>query len=534
MQTEQHGFGLEDIAYGFRHDPMDRAHSDETLEGAVVRAQVLRTPGEGDHARIAAAVAELLAGQNADGGFGGDGDATTATLLKLLDLGCDLGARGGRTAGGALVRMVDAGVTARAAPGGATTLPMSADDARALCGLGATTPALHQTLRWYADNVDVWMEDGCPWGQAATIATLAAGRAVTDVEDGLREALTRVVDDVNGAGCIGQRDPWAYVEVAAATDHPLAGVILRKQLTLLLRAQDADGGWTMPEWWPTRQSSKVVFRALSRHGLLNRLRRRPPLPPGWTIRRSIPAPEGELWGLAWDGSAWWTCDEAAKTAIHFDAEGAVLGRVPLPPGAGRGLGCWDGAPTLAQGSPWEGDPKRVVRLDRETGECLAEWPLVGLSHAGGVAGIDGDLWVSDSFHGRLHCFDAAGNVVRADVGLAGPLPVGLAPEGDTLWHDDLWAPFFIRSSLADGGQFVDCIEKPFREPFAPKPYGGVTRGIGHNDEGLWVIDRSEGRIILLESASEAAAGALEESAADSVRHAAQFSGRPRKRTDSPS
>ena len=504
MSTEQHGSGTRaDIAYGFRHDPMAWVDSDDTLEGAVVRAQVLDRPGDGDHARIRDAVSELLAGQNADGGFGADGEGTTGTLLKLLDLGCDPGAPEVRAAGVALLRMVDAGATERGAPGGATALPMSADDARALCGIGVTTtPALHTTLRWYADNVDVWMEDGCPWGQAGTIATLAAGRDVTDVEDGLRVALTRVADAVNGAGCIGQRDTWAYVEVAAATDHPLAGVILRKQLTLLLRTQDASGGWTMPEWWPTHQSSKVVFRALSRHGLLDRLRSLPPLPPGWTIRRSIPAPEGELWGLAWDDSAWWTCDEGANAAIRFDAEGSVLRRVPLPLGAGRGLGYWGGAPTLAQGSPWEGDPKRVVRVAQDTGECLAEWPLEGMSHAGGVAGIDGDLWVSDSFHGRLHCFDATGRAVRANVGLAGPLPVGLAPEGDTLWHDDLWVPFFIRSSIAEDCQFVECIEKPFREPFAPKPYGGVTRGIGHNDEGLWVIDRTEGRIILLESTDD--------------------------------
>ena len=175
-----------------------------------------------------------------------------------------------------------------------------------------------------------------------------------------------------------------------------------------------------------------------------------------------------------------------------------------------------------------------MRVDPQTGACLTELPLDCLNHAGGVAAVDGHAWVADSFFGHLFCFDSDGQVLRDHVSLAGPLPVGLAADGETLWHDDLWVPFFIRSGLDHDGQFVDCIEKPFREPFAPKPYGGVTRGIGHNDEGLWVIDRSEGRIILLESASEAAAGALEESAADSVRHAAQFSGRPRKRTDSPS
>jgi hypothetical protein len=138
-----------------------------------------------------------------------------------------------------------------------------------------------------------------------------------------------------------------------------------------------------------------------------------------------------------------------------------------------------------------------VRVDPQTGACLTELPLDCLNHAGGVAAVDGHAWVADSFFGHLFCFDSDGQVLRDHVSLAGPLPVGLAADGETLWHDDLWVPFFIRSGLDHDGQFVDCIEKPFREPFAPKPYGGVTRGMGHNDEGLWVIDREHGRIIQL-------------------------------------
>ncbi|MBT3266246.1 hypothetical protein HN371_03780 [Candidatus Poribacteria bacterium] len=332
--------------HGFRHDPMSWAQTDDGLEAAIVREQVLGTPAEGDARALADAVSEVLAGQNSDGGFGDDSDGTAGAILKLLDLGVAADTREMREAGAALGRRVAAGAASACAGDEATELPMAIADARALCGIGETTsPQLQATLRWHADNVDLWINRGCPWSQAATITALAAGRGVLDIEDGLREALTWASEAVNGAGCISYFDPWSFVEIAATTDHPLAAAMLQKQLTLILRTQGLDGGWTMPDWWPTAQNSKVVFRALSRHGLLDVLHDLPPLPPGYKIGRTLATPAGDLWGLAWDGQAWWTCDEATNTAISFSAtDGVVLRTVELPPGAGRGLGCWHGAP----------------------------------------------------------------------------------------------------------------------------------------------------------------------------------------------
>jgi hypothetical protein len=138
-----------------------------------------------------------------------------------------------------------------------------------------------------------------------------------------------------------------------------------------------------------------------------------------------------------------------------------------------------------------------VKVDPDTGEILKEIPLDMLNHVGGLAQVNGNAWVVDSFFGWLMSLDASGNKVRSHVSLAGPLPVAITPDNGSLWHDDLWVPFFIKSGLDQDGQYIDSIEKPFSEPFAPKPYGGVTRGMEYDGENLWVLDNSNKRIVML-------------------------------------
>jgi hypothetical protein len=59
-----------------------------------------------------------------------------------------------------------------------------------------------------------------------------------------------------------------------------------------------------------------------------------------------------------------------------------------------------------------------------------------------------------------------------------------------------------KSRLDSDGQYLDCIEKPFREPFARKPYGGVVRGMGYDGKNLWVLDNSNKRIVMLKKRGE--------------------------------
>ena len=506
---ENYASGVEEIeralksvdanGYGFRYDPMKWAESDETLQGAMVRTLVLGQPCEGDQELIDEAMEKILVEQNDDGSFGGEGKATAEKLCRLLELGCSADEPEIQSATDALVNLVREKKTGSQVLDDSEELPMGLDDVRALCLAGKTDlPELHTTLRWYAEHVDEWINRGCPWGQSQIMAALGAGCQVADVEAGLTKALTWVADNINGAGCLSYFDPWSFVRLAGIVEHPLSRTIVEKQLTLILRSQNPDGGWSMPEWWPTNQSSFNAFRALAKHGLLEILRERPPLPLGWKIAQSIPAPEGDLWGLAWDGKLWWMCDDETNCALAISPKnGEVVKKVKLPEGNGRGFGWWDGALAVNQGCPWEKDPKRLLKIDPETGKILREFSLDFLNHIGGVAQVDKKVLVVDSFFGWLNALDIDGKVSRDHISLAGPLPVAIAPDGEALWHDDLWVPFFIKSGLDHDGQYLDCIEKPFREPYAKKPYGGVVRGMGYDGENLWILDNKEKRICLL-------------------------------------
>ncbi len=490
---------IDSKGYGFRYDPMKLIESDDTLQGAKVRVLVLNQPRDGDRELIQAEIDRMIAEQNEDGSFGKEEDETSGKICDLLELGYPADKTEMQMAADALVCLVQEKKTLSRVLDEGEELPMGITDARALCLIGKTDlPGLHATIRWYADHVDDWINRGCPWGQSMIMAMLGAGREVEDVEAGLTQALTWVADSINGAGCLSYFDPWSFVKLAGTVDHPLTRRILEKQLPLILATQNPDGGWAMPEWWATEQGSFNAFRALNRHGLLDELQKRPPLPVGWKVERSIPAPEGDLWGLAWDGEKWWTCNGETNTAVAVSPEnGKVIKQVKLPEGNGRGFGWWNGAIALNQGCPWEKDPKRLVRVDPDTGEILQEFPLDFLNHVGGVTHMDGKAWVVDSFYGWLMSLDADGKTVRDHVSLAGPLPVAITPDGDSLWHDDLWVPFFIKSGLEHDGQFIDCIEKPFKEPFARKPYGGVVRGMGHDGKNLWVLDNKNKRICMV-------------------------------------
>jgi hypothetical protein len=483
-------------AYGFRHDPMQFVEHDRTFEGAAVRTFVFERPADGDDAVIQTKIDEVLAEQREDGAFGESLRETGQSVLALLDLGLPRGRPEVQAAVAAMRRQIDAGGYEPPDPGDEGLLPLEV--VQALCRLGLTDVAeAAATVRWYADNPDEWLNRGCPWGQSIILLTLWEGRGVAEVEPTLSEALSWVADNMNGAGCLSYFDPWSFVNLAGTIDRPLSRTILERQLTLILAAQGSDGGWSMPERWPTAQTSLNVFRALVKHGILDGLRDLPPLPAGWRVVRSIPAPEGDLWGLAWDGEHWWTCDHEANRAIAVSpVDGEVVQTVGLPQGNGRGLGWWDGALAVTQGCPWKKDPKRLLQVSPNTGEALREIPLDHLEHVGGTAQVNGDLWVVDSFFGWLFRLDSEGKVVRGQVSLAGPLPTAIAADGDAVWHDDLWAPFIIKSGLDVDGRFLDCIEKPF---------GGSINGVGWDGEHLWVLDNERKRMCAIEKAADGGA-----------------------------
>lgn len=55
-----------------------------------------------------------------------------------------------------------------------------------------------------------------------------------------------------------------------------------------------------------------------------------------SVGESFPVPGTELHGLAWDGSAFWSCDKEEDAIYQFDSHGNVLGKFSSPrdnPGA---------------------------------------------------------------------------------------------------------------------------------------------------------------------------------------------------------
>jgi len=494
-------------AHGFRFDPMrwvaqtaglvearaQWAEPSEMLESAIVRALVLGQPVDGDQERIDAEIAETLAGQREDGGFGESARETAEAIARLIDLGHPPGSPEVQRAARLLTELA-AGGGLRGHLIDDEGLPVVAMDMRiatALCVAGRTeAPELHEALRWFADHADAWIERGCPWTPALIMRMLWEGRAIVDTSAALTAALSWVRDGINAAGCLSYFDPWSFVGLAGQIDHPLCREILERQLPLILCAQEPDASWTTPRWWPTGESNETVLRALHRHGLLEELRARPPLPDGWRVVREIPAPRERVWGMAWDGESWWVCDDARGCAVAISPEdGAVLRRVKLPKGEPRGIGWWDGALTVALGRPGGDEPKRMVRIDPDSGDVLAQWPLDFLNHVGGVARIGDLTWVADAFFGWLFALDDAGEIARSHVSLAGPLPTLLAADGDALWHSDLWAPFLIKSGPGRDGQFVDCVEKPF---------SAEIHGFGFDGEHLWVVRGMPQRLCMIE------------------------------------
>ncbi|MBT7301325.1 MAG: hypothetical protein HN849_17515, partial [Victivallales bacterium] len=72
--------------YGFRHDPMEWARSDDSLHAAWVRSIILGQPKPEDADIVAVEIGRILAQQKPDGHIDGD-EQTPGALMRLLDLG---------------------------------------------------------------------------------------------------------------------------------------------------------------------------------------------------------------------------------------------------------------------------------------------------------------------------------------------------------------------------------------------------------------------------------------------------------------
>ena len=466
----------QDLRYGFRYDPMKFVENDRSLQGAMVRTFVFHRPQEGDSEVLQKKVDEILAGQFDDGTLSDDEQHrmqfTAEKLIELAELGCNPKRPEVRRGIDVLLNN----------PSDEGTDVLGIYAVRAMCMFGATdSPKVVAGLKHCAENEGEWNgpDKGCPWTPIEHLITLWSGRELYDAKPLVAESLDWIASGLNDAGCLSYKDPWGFVKMAGTMEHPLASRIVQKEVPMLLRAQKPDGGWG--------NQSFRAFRALVNHGLLNPLQDRPPLPPDWEVVRSVPAPEGDLFTMTWDGQQLWVKDGKANEAIAVSPEdGKVLKKVKLPVEKIKGIGWWGDALAVTQS-----EPKRLLKVDADSGEILQEIALNEMDEVLGVAKADGKLVVGDGFMCSARIIDEADPDERRWQTLGGPGPISLAAQGDAVWHFDFWAPAIIKSDLK--GRLLDWGEKPF---------DGAIRGLAWDGEQLWALDAKAKRICVIEKATE--------------------------------
>ncbi len=495
---------IDELEYGFRHDPMPFVTTDGSLTGARLRTFLLDEPRAGDDEIIRAAIdaTVVFEGLGADGsGCGPDYEFRAENLLLLAELGAPREHLEIRRTLDLLDRLPER-----------PREPIGGNALAALCRLGkAGHPTVRSSVRTSIENAARWIEplSGCPWTPTAALQGLWAAREVEDTTPIVERGLRLIRERLDATGLLGFMDPWGFIACAADIDLPIAREILVAQIPMLLRAQRPDGGWG--------ERTYEVFAALSRHGLLDALRAKPPLPADWKVARSIPAPPGDLWGFVLDGERFWIGTRAPDTtgesgdrsaceaavAISPD-DGSVVARIELPTGHGRWLGWWDGKLAVTQGRPAsapvpnaeDGNPRRLLRVDPQDGRVLCEVSLTKLERVGGVAQVDDQLWVFDAFFGSRYVLDAADprppqhTHDEGDLPCALPIAANAASDG-AAWLVDAWSPWIVKTS-ADG-ELLDWAERPF----------DGYEGVAWDGELLWAIDAAGGRICALERTATA-------------------------------
>jgi hypothetical protein len=460
------------FSYGFRHDPMKFVEGDESLQGALVRTFVFQRSSLRDQKIIQQKVDDILAKQFEDGTLSDNEhhriQFTAERLIELAELGCDPERPKVKRAMGVLLK--------EKSDDGDDMLGIYG--VRALCMLGMTDlPEVSTGLRYCVEREDEWngSHKGCPWTPIEHLITLWIGKELYDVEPVVVRALTWIADGLNDAGCLSYKDPWGFVRMSGVIEHQLAATVAEKEVPMILRAQKPDGGWG--------NESFRVFRMLAKHGLFDRLRSLPPLPPDWRIVRAIPAPDGKLFTMTWDGEKLWVKDGSANEAIAVSSEdGEILNRVKLPVDKVSGIGWWDDALAVTQK-----EPKRLLKVDPDTGEVKQEISLDKMDEVLGVTQVDGKMIIGDGFMCSSFILNPANPGESRWQTLGGPGPISLATEDDAVWHFDFWAPSIIKSDLS--GRLLDWGEKPFN---------GSVNGLAWDGEHLWALDSKSKRICVIE------------------------------------
>jgi hypothetical protein len=484
---------LPKLTHGFRHDPMQHVQESETLQAALARRVLNLAARASDGDVIGDAVSETLATQESDGAFGETRDDTAKAVCRLLELGCAADAV-------EVTRGLDAMLQQHRDTSGephddgdnladpvhaverSESLSDNAINALVLGGRHGEEE-LRPSIRYMADHVETWLSPtSCPWGPNWYTQALWRARSVEDVTDTVVMALRWFARHMDEAGLVGYMDPWGHVKTAGVVDHPAGERQARRMTPLVLRTQQADGGWG--------DNTVDVVRMLATHGLLEELRDLPPLPDDWVVGRSVPSPDGEFRHMTYADGALWAHDAKVNVVVGIDtATGAVTRRIPLPVDKVYGIAWHDGMLAACQGGPWEPN-KNLLLIDPATGATAREIVLDKVDMAIGLATLGGRLWIGDGFAFGAKLLDPARAGEITHVQWPGTCAGYMAATGDTVWHTDSFAKIMVECDRV--GELTDWAEIPF---------GGAVNGLAHDGDGLWALDGGTGRLCQIRRAA---------------------------------
>ena len=230
--------------YGFRYDPMKFVEESETLQAALVRRWVFDEPTPHDEELLQDEIDKLLAQQNEDGSFGDTTEQTGARINELHRFGLDMDAPEAQRAADALLAQYRAGKQNEEWYTGEGCL-----NGRALHALIRTgrhdAPETLLSLNWLAEHPAKMIGDyiGCPWTQEIIVNCVWDAREVAPMDDFIDRTFAWMRDSMSDAGQITYKDPWSFIFAAGHTGASAGEAVVRKQLPMILRGQQPDGGW---------------------------------------------------------------------------------------------------------------------------------------------------------------------------------------------------------------------------------------------------------------------------------------------------
>ena len=457
--------------YGFRVDPMEWVKNDESLQSARVRAFVLNQATEAGRKLLDAEIKKILAEQRDDGSFEREEDGkvhkvTHDRVKSLLDLGVPSKRPEIQRAADSMLRD---GLTQE--NGDPRWAAMAV-----LCRAGrGNDEAVQASLRRIVDLVPRRLGHACPWAELIYLDPLFAGREVADTEPVITKSFEWAHRSMNAAGAISYKDSRAWIRATGRSDQPLARELLVRLIPTILRTQKADGGFS----W----HSFGVFFALKKHGLLEPLRKLPPLPRDWKIVRSVPAPADELSAMTWGDGQLWLCRAKSDELFAVSPkDGEVVAKLKLPFDDAAGLGWWDDSLLVTRHKA-----KLLLWLDPKTGEAQRTIDLKKMEWIGDPVRVGDEIRVTDHYM-------AVFRSVRPDkperLGWCHP-PGAISDRacfaGDGIWHIDAWTPTIIKSD--PGGELLDWGEQPF---------DAECRAVAWDGSSLWALDAKGKRLCIIE------------------------------------